>query len=207
VARLILLNKPYRVLSQFTDSRGRRTLADYIDATGVYPAGRLDYDSEGLLLLTDDGALQARIADPRHKMRKTYWLQVLGAPGAATLSTLTTGVSLRDGVSRAAHARLLEEAPELPPREPPVVTRHAADSCWLEIVLTRGRNREARRLLAAVGHPVLRLVRVAIGPWRIEGLAPGAWRETRAHVAKQRRHQPQGHGSHASRSRQPRTRA
>jgi 23S rRNA pseudouridine2457 synthase len=182
MARLILLHKPFRVLSQFTGGSGRRTLADFIDAAGVYPAGRLDFDSEGLLLLTDDGALQARIAHPRHKMPKTYWLQVLGRPDAAALAAVTTGIALRDGISRAAAARPLDPEPRVPPRHPPVVSRHAAQSTWLELVLESGRNREARRLLAKAGYPVLRLVRVRIGPWSLDGLAPGEWREERVHV-------------------------
>jgi 23S rRNA pseudouridine2457 synthase len=186
MARLILFNKPCRVLSQFTDAAGRRTLGDFIDVEAVYPAGRLDYDSEGLLLLTDDGALQARIAHPRHKMHKTYWLQVCGTPVARVLERLTTGVQLRDGTSRALSARTLRRPPALPPRDPPVAPRHAAQSSWIELVLASGRNREARRMLAAVGHPVLRLVRVRIGPWTLNGLEPGAWRELRVHLAKPR---------------------
>jgi 23S rRNA pseudouridine2457 synthase len=189
MAKLILFHKPFRVLSQFTDSRGRHTLARHIGVAGVYPAGRLDYDSEGLLLLTDDGALQARISDPRFKMEKTYWLQLLGQPDDAVLEALESGVVLRDGVSRALAARWLASAPIVPPRDPPVEQRHAAESSWLELVLASGRNREARRLLAAVGHPVLRLIRTRIGPWTLDGLAPGEWRETRIHMPKRR--QPQ----------------
>jgi 23S rRNA pseudouridine2457 synthase len=183
VARLILFNKPYGVLSQFTDRHGRKTLADYIAAPGVYPAGRLDYDSEGLMLLTDDGTLQARIAEPQYKLPKRYWLQVIGQPDSAALRALTTGVNLRDGVSRADSAFPCDP-PSLPPRVPAVVERHARVSSWLVLVLLSGRNREARRLLAAVGHPVLRLVRSQIGPWTLEGLAPGASRAVRVHLPR-----------------------
>ena len=187
MATLILFNKPYRVLSQFRDPQGRRTLADFITRAGVYPAGRLDYDSEGLLLLTDDGQLQARIASPRHRMRKTYLAQVLGQPAASDLQRLTEGLPLKDGISRAVAARLLPEAPGwLPERDPPVVERHAAQSSWLEVQMQSGRNREVRRLLAAAGYPVLRLMRTAIGTWQLDGLAPGTWQETQVHLPRPR---------------------
>lgn len=174
---LIRFYKPYGVLSQFRDPE-RATLASYVDVPGVYPAGRLDRDSEGLLLLTDDGALQARIAEPRFKLPKHYWAQVEAAPvddDVAELEVrLRRGVPLRDGVARAETLRGLP-APALPPRDPPVTPHRAARSRWLEVVLTEGRNRQVRRLLAAVGLPVLRLHRARIGPVDLAGLAPGQW--------------------------------
>lgn len=174
---LLLLNKPFRVLCQFTDRAGRRTLADYVPVPGVYPAGRLDYDSEGLVLLTDDGRLQARIADPRHGLEKTYWVQVEGRPGPEALARLRHGVRLRDGWTRPARVRLLPTPPTLWPREPPVRFRRNVPTAWLEIRLREGRHRQVRRMTAAVGHPTLRLVRVAVGPFTLAGLAPGEWRE------------------------------
>lgn len=177
---LIRLYKPYGVLSQFRDPE-RPTLADYVDLPGVYPAGRLDRDSEGLLLLTDDGALQARIAEPRFKLPKTYWAQVEATPDADTLArvgrALCAGVALKDGPARARSLRAMA-APDLPPRVPPVTRHRAARSSWLEVVLTSGRNRQVRRMLAAVGLPVLRLHRAAIGTLDLTGLAPGQWAET-----------------------------
>jgi 23S rRNA pseudouridine2457 synthase len=180
VSRLILFNKPYGVLSQFTDrgtETARATLSDYIDVPGVYPAGRLDRDSEGLLVLTDDGALQARIASPRHKMPKTYLVQVEGEPDAASLDRLRSGVVLNDGPTRPAAARRIDP-PELWPRDPPVRYRKSVPDCWLELTITEGRNRQVRRMTAAVGHPTLRLVRWRIGSWELCGLAPGTWRRT-----------------------------
>jgi 23S rRNA pseudouridine2457 synthase len=174
VATLIRFFKPFRVLSQFTDSDSRATLAQFIDLAGVYPAGRLDFDSEGLLLLTDDGALQACIADPRFKFEKTYLAQVERSPSPTALDRLVAGVELRDGISRAVRASLIE-APTLPPRDPPIPPRHRAASKWVKIVLTTGKNRQLRRMLAAVGHPVLRLVRTEIGPWKLASLQPGQW--------------------------------
>jgi 23S rRNA pseudouridine2457 synthase len=173
---LILLNKPYNVLTQFTDKEGRRTLADFIVLPHVRPAGRLDYDSEGLLLLTDDGALQARIADPRHKLPKTYWAQVEGAPTAEAIEQLRRGVLLNDGRTRPAQAHVIPE-PALWPRDPPIRFRKNIPTAWIELILTEGRNRQVRRMTAAVGFPTLRLVRVAVGPYRLDGLAPGEWRE------------------------------
>ncbi len=177
MARLILFNKPYAVLSQFTD-RGatiaRRTLSDFIDLPDVYPAGRLDRDSEGLLLLCDDGKLQARIADPRFKLPKTYWVQVEGEPGAASLQRLREGVRLNDGLARPALAERID-APDIWPRDPPIRVRKSVPDSWLKLTIREGRNRQVRRMTAAVGHPTLRLVRCSIGDWTIEGLAPGEW--------------------------------
>ena len=181
--RLLLLNKPFGVLTQFSDGAGRATLKDFVAVPGVYPAGRLDRDSEGLLLLTNDGALQARIADPRHKLAKTYWVQVEGTPSAAQLQQLQRGVLLNDGLSLPAEARLLEPPPDLWPRDPPVRFRQNMPTHWLELVIREGRNRQVRRMTAAVGLPTLRLVRVAMGPWRLDGLLPGAWREVPALLA------------------------
>ena len=183
---LILLNKPYGVLSQFSDrSTGgaRATLSDWVKVPGVYPAGRLDRDSEGLLLLTDDGALQARIADPRFKLPKTYLVQVEGEPDAAALEALRRGVDLADGRTRPAEVRRIDP-PALWPRDPPVRFRKSVPDCWLELTIREGRNRQVRRMTAAVGHPTLRLVRWRVGDWTVEGLSPGEWREVAAHVYK-----------------------
>jgi 23S rRNA pseudouridine2457 synthase len=174
---LVLFNKPFNVLCQFTDRAGRRTLADFVKVPGVYPAGRLDYDSEGLVLLTDDGRLQARIADPRHGLEKTYWAQVEGVPGAGAIERLRRGVRLSDGATRPARVRLLAAPPALWERHPPIRSRKSVPTAWIEIKLREGRNRQVRRMTAAVGHPTLRLVRVAVGPFRLDGLGPGQWRE------------------------------
>jgi 23S rRNA pseudouridine2457 synthase len=172
---LIVFNKPFNVLSQFTDSAGRRTLADYVKVKDVYPAGRLDYDSEGLLLLTDDGALQRRIADPRDKMKKTYLAQVERIPDEKGLVRLRRGVKLQEGMTAPAGARVVEEPDWLWNREPPIRYRRHIPTAWLEITIAEGRNRQVRRMTAAVGHPTLRLVRVGIGEWSLAGLRPGEW--------------------------------
>ncbi|MCB1342053.1 MAG: pseudouridine synthase [Pseudooceanicola sp.] len=174
---LIRFNKPFDVLPQFTDGEGRRTLADFIAVKGVYPAGRLDRDSEGLMLLTDDGRLQARIADPQHKMPKTYWVQVEGLISDAALAALRAGVTLKDGLTRPAQAQRIDP-PAIWDRDPPIRVRKTVPDCWISLTLREGRNRQVRRMTAAVGHPTLRLIRHAIGPWALDGLAPGAWEET-----------------------------
>ncbi len=176
MARLILLNKPYLVLCQFTDSEGRPTLADYVSAPGVYPAGRLDHDSEGLVLLTDDGRLQSLIAEPRHKLPKTYWAQVEGIPDGEALQRLREGVALKDGVTLPARVTVME-SPEVWPRVPPIRERRSIPTTWLALTITEGRNRQVRRMTAAVGYPTLRLIRWSVGPWTLERLAPGEWRE------------------------------
>ncbi len=179
--RLLLFNKPFDVLTQFSGGDGRATLKDYVPVSGVYPAGRLDRDSEGLLLLTNDGRLQARIADPRHKLAKTYWVQVEGEVGEEQLQRLREGVALNDGPTLPAEARRLDE-PALWPRTPPVRFRKTVPTSWLELVIREGRNRQVRRMTAAVGLPTLRLVRVRIGDWTLDGLAPGEWREVPARL-------------------------
>ncbi len=180
---LILFNKPYDVLSQFTDrgtaGSARRTLSDFIDVPGVYPAGRLDLDSEGLLLLTDDGRQQARIADPRFKMPKTYLVQVEGDVAAAGLVALRKGVALKDGMTRPAEADRIDD-PDLWPRNPPIRVRKSVPDCWISVTIHEGRNRQVRRMTAAIGHPTLRLVRWRIGDWSLDGITPGEWRRAEA---------------------------
>ncbi len=184
MSRLILFNKPFGVLSQFTDRENadspRPTLSRYIPLRGVYPAGRLDRDSEGLLLLTDDGRLQARIADPRHKMPKTYLVQVEGRPAPAALEALRRGVTLKDGPTRPAEVTPIDPPASLWPRDPPVRFRKSVPDSWLRLTIREGRNRQVRRMTAAVGHPTLRLIRVQVGPWGLDWLLPGEWREVEA---------------------------
>lgn len=171
--RCILFNKPFRVLTQFADREGRATLRDFLSDPDVYPAGRLDYDSEGLVLLTDDGGIQARISDPRFHLGKRYWVQVEGEAAEATLERLLEGVQLNDGRARALAARHLEEPAGLWPRDPPIRFRRNKPTSWLELTIDEGRNRQVRRMTAAVGLPALRLIRAAIGPWTLDGLSPG----------------------------------
>ncbi len=175
--RLILLNKPYDVLCQFTDGEGRPTLADFMPVKGVYAAGRLDRDSEGLVVLTDDGRLQSRIADPAHKAPKTYLVQVEGTVTEEALQALRAGVTLNDGPTRPAEARSIPEPPGLWPRVPPIRERKSVPDAWIELSLIEGRNRQVRRMTAAVGLPTLRLIRWSVGDWSLEGLAPGQWRD------------------------------
>lgn len=186
MAELVLFNKPFQVLSQFTDERHatssrRATLADYLDIPGIYPAGRLDYDSEGLLLLTADGPLQHRIASPTQKMEKTYWVQVEGQVTDQALAQLARGVDLKDGRTRPAKARAMA-APAVWPRTPPVRYRESVPDSWIELTITEGRNRQVRRMTAAVGFPTLRLIRYRIGEWSLDGLAPGAHRALSVHL-------------------------
>ncbi len=181
MGKLILFNKPYGVLSQFTDAgtvgTKRPTLSDYINVPGVYAAGRLDKDSEGLLVLTDDGKLQARISNPKHKMAKTYLVQVEGAANDSALAQLRGGVALKDGMTRPAEVRAVPQPANLWPRNPPVRVRKTVPDCWLEITISEGRNRLVRRMTAAVGLPTLRLIRARIGKWSVKEIAPGQWRE------------------------------
>lgn len=178
MSRLILFNKPYGVLTQFTDANGRPTLADYIAVPGVYAAGRLDADSEGLLVLTDDGALQARIAHPRHKLAKTYRVQVEGMVTDSAIRQLATGVDLGDFRTRPCQVRQIAEPEGLWQRNPPIRHRAAIPTCWLELVLNEGKNRQVRRMTAKVGFPTLRLIRWQVGDWTLDGLSPGHWCES-----------------------------
>lgn len=178
MSRLILFNKPYGVLSQFTPEGRWQGLRDYLALPGVYAAGRLDADSEGLLILTDDGALQSRIADPRHKLPKTYWVQVEGAPTDADLDPLRRGVDLGDFVTRPARARLIDEPAGLWSRNPPIRFRQAIPTSWIELAISEGKNRQVRRMTAKIGFPTLRLIRAAVGEWRLDALQPGEWKES-----------------------------
>lgn len=177
MSRLILFNKPYGVLTQFSDAVGRPTLADYIAVPRVYAAGRLDADSEGLVVLTDDGAIQARISDPRHKLEKTYWAQVEGLPTDEAMRILAAGVDLTDFVTRPCKVHGMAEPRGLWERTPPIRYRASIPTTWLQLVLREGKNRQVRRMTAHVGFPTLRLIRWAVGNWSLEGLAPGQWRE------------------------------
>lgn len=176
MSRLILFNKPYNVLCKFTDNHGRRTLADFVHIPNIYPAGRLDYDSEGLLLLTDNGRLQHLISDPKHKLPKTYLVQVENIPNETSVACLREGVLLQDGITRPARVEILP-SPNVPERIPPIRRRENIPTCWLRLTITEGRNRQVRRMTAAVGHPTLRLIRQKIGPWRLGTIAPGEWME------------------------------
>ncbi|HXQ63984.1 MAG TPA: pseudouridine synthase [Steroidobacteraceae bacterium] len=178
--RLLLFNKPFRVLTRFTSGDGRPTLARYLSAAGVYPAGRLDYDSEGLLLLTDDPRLRGAITEPGRALEKTYWVQVEGEPTDAALASLRRGIQLADGPTRPARARRIESPAGLWPREPPIRIRLRLQTAWLELAICEGRNRQVRRMTAAVGFPTLRLIRAAVGPFTVAGLAPGEAREAEA---------------------------
>lgn len=176
MAKIILFNKPYGVLSQFTPEGRWQGLKDFIPVPDVYAAGRLDADSEGLLILTDDGALQKRIADPQHKLAKVYWVQVEGEPDEAALDRLRRGVDLSDFVTRPARARRMDEPADLWPRNPPIRVRKAIPTSWLELTITEGKNRQVRRMTAKVGYPTLRLIRYAVGEWNLDGLQPGEWK-------------------------------
>jgi 23S rRNA pseudouridine2457 synthase len=175
--RVILLNKPFGTLCQFTGEGGRSTLADFVSQPGFYPAGRLDADSEGLVVLTDEGRLQARIADPRHKLEKAYWVQVDGVPREEALALFAKGLDLGDFVTQPAMARRIEEPDGLWLRTPPIRFRKALPTAWIEVTLREGKNRQVRRMTAKVGLPTLRLIRHRVGNWHLEGLAPGEWRE------------------------------
>lgn len=177
VSKIVFLNKPYGVLSQFTPEGKWRALAEFVPVKGVYVAGRLDADSEGLLILTDDGKLQAKIADPKHKLEKTYWVQVEGAPEEAALDRLRAGIPLSDFTARPAKVQRIAEPADLWPRDPPIRYRAAIPTSWLEIRIAEGKNRQVRRMTAAIGYPTLRLIRAAIGAATLDGLAPGQWRQ------------------------------
>lgn len=177
MSSLVFFNKPYGVLSQFTPEGKWRALAEFIPVKGVYVAGRLDADSEGLLILTDDGKLQAKIADPKHKLEKTYWAQVEGVPDEAALDRLRGGIALSDFTAQPARVRRIDEPAGLWTRDPPIRYRAAIPTSWLEIRIAEGKNRQVRRMTAAIGYPTLRLVRAAIGRVALAGLAPGAWRQ------------------------------
>lgn len=182
MSRILLFNKPFRVLTQFTDSEGRSTLADFIKVPGVYAAGRLDFDSEGLLILTDDGRLQQQLANPAFKLPKTYCVQVDGEISEAALNRLRQGVQLKDGPTRPARARRINPPLWLWPRNPPVRFRKEQPTSWIELIITEGRNRQVRRMTAEVGFPTLRLIRWSIGNWTLESLAPGQWREEQVNL-------------------------
>ncbi len=177
MTRILLFNKPFDVLSQFTDREGRKTLADFIQIPDVYAAGRLDRDSEGLLVLTDDMKLREKITHPRHAMSKTYWAQVEGAPGEQDLEPLRAGILLKDGPALPARARIMKEPATLWPRIPPIRHRQTVPDTWLELTIREGRNRQVRRMCAAIGFPVLRLIRYRVGSWTLDGIEPGNWRE------------------------------
>ncbi|MGO2392446.1 MAG: pseudouridine synthase [Halomonas sp.] len=183
MSNLYLLHKPFQVLSQFSDRKGRQTLAQYIDVKDIYPAGRLDYDSEGLLLLSSDGELIHRISHPRHKQPKTYWAQVEGQIDDAALKALRQGITLKDGPTQPAKARRIEP-PTTTPRQPAIDPKRHPSTSWLELTISEGRNRQVRRMTAHVGFPTLRLIRSAIGPWRLGDLAPGEWSKETLHAPR-----------------------
>mgnify|MGYP000129623227 FL=1 len=205
MAQLILLNKPFQVLSQFRDDQGRRTLSEFIPQPDVYPAGRLDWDSEGLLLLTDDGSLQARISSPRFHLPKTYLVLVEGEPGGSDLQKLRQGITLKDGPTRPAQVERID-APPLWYRHPPVRSRKTVTDSWLKLTIDEGRNRQVRRMTAAIGFPTLRLVRWQIGDWSVEGLAPGEWRASEVHAPSRPAARPRRPG-HRSRGPRPKSSA
>lgn len=198
MAKLILFNKPYGVLSQFSHSEHGESLATYISIDKVYPAGRLDKDSEGLLLLTDNGSLQHQIAHPHKKMEKCYWVQIEGVPEQAALQQLRQGVSLKDGITLPAKAKIMDP-PQIWPREPPIRARENIPTCWLELKISEGRNRQVRRMTAAIGHPTLRLIRFGIGNWTLETLKPGEYRELEIHMPT-----PKSRNRPTSRNKKPR---
>ena len=178
--KLVMFNKPFRVLSQFTDKDKRKTLSEFISTRGIYPCGRLDYDSEGLLVLTDSGKLQSKISDPKFKLSKTYWVKVEGNVSVEHCEMLTSGVNLKDGLAKADSCKILPK-PSLWDRYPPIRSRKSVSDTWLELVISEGRNRQVRRMTAAAGLPTLRLVRVAIGSWRVGNLQPG---ESRIEISR-----------------------